>query len=548
MGSTAVGELEAGQLSPSPRRPDIPGACQTIPEILEHAAAEWPEREALVGRHARHDYAALHEVSLRASAVLADLGVACGDRVAACLPNQTEIVVAFLGAMHLGAIWVGVPRILAPPEKAHALADCGASVLLGDRETLDAIAPHRSGLPKLRECLHADVDEGDGDGEWERAVARAKAPTAREAVDPFAPAAIAYTSGTTGRPKGVVHSQHNLILPGAVAASQTDPQAPGVRLGVCLPLTILNLQVLGPLVSFQTGGTCVLMDRVDAPGIAEWVREERVQTFSAVPAMIHGLLTHPDVGPDDLVSLTKPGVGGADLPESFRTLYRERFGCDVMIGYGLTEAPTSVTRSDPTAPPIAGSCGTALPQVEIEIRDEDAARLPAGSVGEVCVRAADDGAWAGVWTPMLGYWNKPEASASAVRDEILYTGDLGRLDDDGNLFITDRKNDLILRGGANVYPAEIERVLHEDPRVAACAVLGQPDERLGEVPVAFVQMEGGADADPSALEVALRERCAAELARYKAPTRYVFVDSLPRNSMGKIVKPALRKQLPLAPS
>ncbi|HKJ24540.1 MAG TPA: AMP-binding protein [Myxococcota bacterium] len=524
-------------LAPSHERPEIPGALQTVADVLDRGFSAEPDAEALVGRHARYRYGELIEESLRAAAVLADLGVRPGDRVAACLPNHTEIVVAFLGAMRVGAVWVGIPQALATPEKLFVLDDCDASVLLADPATHDAVQAHRRELRDLNQILVAEP----GPSEWNLALARAESPAPPEDFDPFGPAAIAYTSGTTGRPKGVVHSQHNLLLPGAVAAAAGE-WPPGFRQGVCLPLTILNLQVLGPLLAFQTRGCCVAMDRVDALGVAEWVRTERIGTFSAVPTMLHDLLTHPQVSPDDLESLVRPGVGGADLPESFRALYRERFGAEVTIGYGLTEAPTSVTRTDPDEPPVPGSCGRALPHVDVVIVDGDGAERPDGEVGEVAVRPARDGAFAGVWTPMLGYWNQPDATKQALRGGMLHTGDLGRLDADGNLFLTDRKNDLILRGGANVYPAEIERVLQDDPRVAACAVVARPDDRLGEVPVAFVQRAAGADAADDALAGALAERCRAELADYKVPVAFHFVDAFPRNAMGKIVKRELRER------
>jgi acyl-CoA synthetase (AMP-forming)/AMP-acid ligase II len=180
--------------------------------------------------------------------------------------------------------------------------------------------------------------------------------------------------------------------------------------------------------------------------------------------------------------------------------------------------------------------------VDVIVVDEDGRERSDGEVGELAVRPARTGPFAGVWTPMLGYWNRPDATRAALAHGLLHTGDLGRVDEDGNVFVTDRKNDLILRGGANVYPAEVERVLHGDARVAACAVVGRPDERLGEVPVAFVQRAEGAAGSDEALADALRACCEAELARYKVPAAFVFVDAFPRNAMGKIVKRALRER------
>jgi acyl-CoA synthetase (AMP-forming)/AMP-acid ligase II len=251
-----------------------------------------------------------------------------------------------------------------------------------------------------------------------------------------------------------------------------------------------------------------------------------------VPTIVHGLLTHPDVDEDDLASLTRPEVGGADCPEEFRELYRKRFGREVLLGYGLTEAPTAVTLERPEGPHLPGCVGPALPHVRVSVRDDAGRELPAGEEGEVCVEPPSDGPWAGFYTPMLGYWNRPEATADALRGGLLHTGDVGALDADGNLFLRGRKGDLIIRGGANVYPAEVERVLHEDARVAACAVLGRPDERLGERVVAYVQAAPGEHLDAEEL----RTHCAQRLARYKIPAEFLFVEDFPRTPMGKIRK------------
>lgn len=470
---------------------------------------ERSDDEALVGRSGRLTYAELDDAAARAARALRSLGIAPGDRVACTLPNDVDIVVALLGTMRLGAIWVGINAALALPEQDYIVHDSGASVYLGRDLPLD---------------------------DWRARCAIESAEPVDAVGDPHAPAAIAYTSGTTGFPKGAIHSRHNLLFVGH-AAKATRQYDPTLRQGVCLPLTLLNLMVLGPLTTFQLRSCLVCIDRVDPVGLAEWIERERVATFSAVPTMVHGLLTHPEVRPEQLATLVRPSVGGADLPESFRALYRERFGTEVTIGYGLTEAPTAVTSTDAAAPPIPGEAGTALPQVEIVIVDDDDHELPAGALGEVCVRAASTGPLANRWTPMLGYWNQPEASARALRAGMLHTGDLGYLDADGHLFIKDRRNDVIIRGGANVYPAEVERVLHAHPSVVACAVVRYPDERLGERVAAFVQLQ------ENVAEAELAAHCAEQLARYKVPDRWEFVDEFPRTAMGKIKKTELAARL-----
>jgi acyl-CoA synthetase (AMP-forming)/AMP-acid ligase II len=314
------------------------------------------------------------------------------------------------------------------------------------------------------------------------------------------------------------------------AARRTHPEE--VAQGVVLPLTILNLFVLGPLQAWQNGSTCVAMDRTDAQGAAEWIERERIGSFAGVPTLVHDLLTHPGVRPEQLASLTQPMVGGATCPEELRALYRARFGRDVAIGYGMTEAPTAVTLAE--GPPVEtpGRCGVALPQIEITIRDEAGRELPAGNEGEICVGPSRRGDWAGSYTPMLGYWKRPDATAQALQQGVYHTGDLGVQEPDGTVYIRGRRNELILRGGANVYPGEVERVLEAHPAVAECAVFGIPDARLGERVVATVVLAPGASAS---VEV-LQDACRAELARYKVPERIAFVEALPRNAMSKVVK------------
>ena len=523
-----------GLTEPS-RRPVIPGGgAQTVAEVLDRVVAEDPQRTALVGRHGRYTYAELDLIVNRAAHAFSALGVKPGDRVAACLANDVDIVIAMLAAARMGALWVGVNRPLAAREKAYILADSGAMLFLALPEYAEEVERERADVPELAHVILSGGDsEGSEPGDASFAGLLASAPDESRpsaSIDPFAPAAIAYTSGTTGFPKGDAHSQHNMLLPGALSAKTN--RYGGVNQGVVLPLTILNLIVLGPLTAFQDGACCVAMDRIDPEGVAAWIREEKIGAFCGVPTILQDLLTHPKVKREDLASLVCPEVGGAVIPEEFRRLYRERFGQAVRIGYGMTEAPTAVTWSDGADSSEPGLCGKAQPYLEIRIQDEEDHPLPAGEVGEICVAPAAHGEWKDVYTPMLGYWNKPEASAEALRGGTYHTGDLGFLSEDGNLFIRGRRNELILRGGANVYPAEVERVLDLDPRVAGSAVFGIPDERLGERVVAAVELEPGEEVTAPEL----LESCRRELAKYKVPSRLVFVDSLPRNAMSKVLK------------
>jgi acyl-CoA synthetase (AMP-forming)/AMP-acid ligase II len=525
---------------PEPKlRPAIPDLSQSVAAVLDPVLSLEPDREALVDRHSRYTYRELDLLVNRAAHAIAALGVTPFERVAMSLGNYADLVIVFLATMRLGAIWVGISRSLAPREKAYILRDSGARVLLSDPGTIALIESERSSgeLPAL---LHAlAIEPGNAHSTWARMIDASRSTDRPDLeIDPFAPAAIAYTSGTTGFPKGAVHSQHNILMPGVV--SRVRQEFPSeMRHGCVLPITILNLMVLGPVLAFQNGSCVVPIDTIDALGLAEFIHKERIGHFAGVPTILYDLLTHPQVEREDLRTLVRPLVGGAECPEALRKEYRERFGCDVTIGYGMTEAPTAVTMTDGKSPLLPGLCGSALPHVDIHIVDESDRELGVNEVGEICVAPAGSGPLASVYTPMLGYWRQPDATAKALERGWFHTGDLGLVDEQGRLFIRGRRNDLILRGGANVYPAEVERVLMEDARVAACAVIGRPDARLGERVVAAIELKPGANAGAEELQ----EYCRKALARYKVPEEIVFVEAFPRNAMGKIVKHELKKAM-----
>jgi acyl-CoA synthetase (AMP-forming)/AMP-acid ligase II len=413
--------------------------------------------------------------------------------------------------MRLGAVWLGINKALAPPEKRFLIDDAGAAILLCDDDVGD-LGVHTVGLEL-----------------WRAAVAAAAGGAIGIDVDPMAPAGIAYTSGTTGHPKGAVHSQHGMLAPGTVLVESRGYDAT-LRKGDCFPLTILNMAVLTTLLVGQAGGTSIVMDRIDAAGVAEWIRTERVTTWNGPPALLHSLATTDSVTATDLSSLTEVWTGGADCPEAIRSAFERKFGLPVLATYGLTEAPTVVSIDPRDGSHAAGASGVPLPHLAVRIAGPSGETLPAGETGEICVAPADDR-----YRLMLGYWERPEATAEALAGGELHTGDLGFLDADGVLHLRDRKGLVIIRGGANVYPAEVERVLLEAPGIAACAVLGVPDERLGERVVALVELTDGADLD----EAAVRDHCLASLAKYKVPERVVAVGAFPRNAMGKIIRTEL---------
>ncbi|MFT4520757.1 MAG: long-chain acyl-CoA synthetase [Halioglobus sp.] len=534
-------DYAAHGLIESPIKLPLPGnGPQTIGAILDRHLVENAHRPALVGRSARYSYGELHRQVARATAAFQQRGIRPYDRIAACLPNDVDIVVALLACARAGAIWVGVNRPLAAPEKAAILLDSGASLYLTDPEGCAQIKPQLKGLPALQEVLCADRDSPNSS--WHELLqAVSPGDAQRVAVDSFEPAAIAYTSGTTGTPKGAVHSHHNILLPGAI---EVDKGSYGVECpqGVMLPLTILNLMVLAPMVAFQDGSYCVCMDSLKPEDVARWVRDERVGHFASVPTVIQDLLTSPKVDPQDLATLGRPDIGGAGIAENIQTLYRERFGRKMTVAYGMTEAPTIVTRTDPDKAPEEELCGRAVAQIEIRIVDEKDQGVAQGEIGEICVLPAGTGAYANIYTTMLGYWDRPKVTVASLAGGMYHSGDLGYLDESGQLYIRGRQNDLIIRGGANVYPAEVERVLVAHPGIKDAAVLGMEDARLGQRVVAAVEiLDTAATVEQTAqLTDEIQSYCQQHLARYKVPEQIRFVEQLPRNAMNKIVKPKLK--------
>lgn len=520
-----------GLVPPGARCP-VPGPCQTIAELLVPQLERDASAPALAGRFSRLTYGELDGAVNAAAAAMRERGIAAGDRVAMALANHPELVIAFLATQRIGAVWVGMNPALAPAEKRRLLGIAAPALLLCDGDTATQLADTNVAV--------LEVTPGQS-SQWSEALAQHRGALAPQVdFDPFAPAAIAFTSGTTGTPKGVVHSQHNLCVVAEARLQQVPEQNASVD-GVALPLTILNVMTISTLTSLRSGGLSVLIDTLHPPELARRIAQERIGSMQMASPTLYDLLNNPSIAHEDLATLTSPGVGGAHVSDGLRDQYEQLFGREAMFGYGLTEAPTAVAAMRIDRPRRPGSSGLPLAHLEIGILDEGGRAVTSGGQGEICVRARDEGKWAGVYTPMLGYWRKPDETAHALRGGWLHTGDFGLIDEAGELHVKDRATDLILRGGANVFPVEIERAILQVPGVAACSVVGLPDDRLGERIAVALELAAGSDGE-DVLRSA-QTLCAAQLARYKRPEEWHVLDALPRNAMGKVVKSRLLAHL-----
>jgi long-chain acyl-CoA synthetase len=501
--------------------------------LADAALARHGDREALFFEGVWHRSGALAERSRRVAAGLIEAGVRPGDRVAVLMANCPEVGITYAAVWRAGAVVTPVIFLVSAAELGHILADSGATALVTTPELLATALEAARATPSLGFVAVA----GDGGAASSSGGTRVLPFDELEAVEPVPNvaredgdlAALMYTGGTTGRAKGVMLSHRSLYTSAQAAVQLTH--VPGVtRALVPLPLSHsygLIVSVAG--MHAPEPGVAVLMRWFDPEEWLRLVAEHGVHLSTLVPSMIQMLLAQP-LERHDLSSLHHITSGAAPLAADVREEFERRVpGVEILEGYGLTET-SAIATTNPSGRRRAGSVGIPLPGLGIRIVDGDGHALPAGEDGEICVRAP--------WL-MAGYWNAPDVTASTLVDGWLLTGDIGHLDADGYLTIVDRKKDLIIRGGFNVYPRDVEDVLLSHPAVAAAAVVGRPDARLGEEVVAFVELRPSAPATSEEL----LEHARARLAATKYPREVHVVDRIPLTSVLKVDRKALRATL-----
>ncbi|MDE2398943.1 MAG: long-chain fatty acid--CoA ligase [Burkholderiales bacterium] len=496
---------------------------------MAQRALRTPERKALTFEGVSWTYAELQQRIDRLAALLRSRGVKRGERVGFLGHNQPAFFETMFAAARLGAIFVPLNFRLSGPELAYIIGDAGLHTLIVD-------APHRPVIDGVRAGLACrDFWSADSAAEGWPAIGAAQAATpplaAGEAVDQDEVAVIMYTSGTTGRPKGAMLTHGNLWWNNTNAMHTISIQADDLALVVAPLFHIGGLNVT-TLVIWQMGGHLLLHRGFDPQRFIADVVAYRVTTTFAVPAMLLFVSQRPEFVSADLSSLRMVVCGGAPVPEPLLRLYAER-GVPINQGYGLTETSPMVTFLAPEwGMAKLGSAGRTPLFTEVRIVDAAGATVTEPLArGEVLVRGPNI---------MKGYWRNPEATAAAIDPEgWFHSGDIGYLDAEGFLYIADRLKDMLISGGENVYPAEVESVLYAHPAVAEVAVIGQPDPQWGEAVVAVVALEPGAKLELEELRAWAEER----LARYKLPRRLEIVPALPRNPAGKVLKFELRQRL-----
>ncbi|OLF18543.1 acyl-CoA synthetase [Actinophytocola xanthii] len=477
-----------------------------------------PDQVAVVGEGREWTYRQLHERATRFAHALAGLGVGAGDRVAYLGPNHVAFLETLFGTAKLGAIFVPLNTRLTPNELAYMLADSGAAVLVH----APSHAEHADALRGMVRIPHVvDLDE------HARLVAQAPVEPLDEPVGQDEVAMIMYTSGTTGHPKGAALTHGNIQWNSVNLLIDVDLAGDEVTL-VNAPMfhvAALNQTVLPTMLK---GGTVVLMPAFDPEGTLELIERHRVTYLFGVPAIFAAVAASRRWAEADLSSVRTLICGGAPVPHQVITTYQER-GLVFLQGYGLTESsPSASFLRTRESREKAGSAGTPCFFTDMRVVGPDGEQVPPGTPGEVVLHGPN---------VMRGYWGKPAETAAVLSaDGWLRTGDVAVSDEDGYLYVRDRIKDVIISGGENVYPAEVEDALHKHPAVADCAVIGVADERWGEVGRAVVVLREGAGARPEELLEFLDGR----IARYKIPKSVTFAGALPRTASGKLLKSQLR--------
>ncbi|WP_328630335.1 FadD3 family acyl-CoA ligase [Streptomyces sp. NBC_00356] len=512
----------------------------SIPNVVRRAAAQYGDAPALVDASTRWSFRELDRRMTRAVRAALALGVSPGDRVGICAPNCAEWIVAALAVQGAGGIVVPLNTRFKAAELAYILRRSGAKALFAapflGTDYVAELRKHEPELDALRTTVSLADERGDADLSWNdfldsgESVDEGAAQASIDRVTPETVSDIMFTSGTTGHPKGVVLTHGQSLRAYGWMAEQYTFRTGDVFL-VVPPFFHCFGYKAGWLASFLHGVTVVPMAVFDAGRALELIERERVSIMLGPPTIFQDLLAAPDRARRDTSSLRISMTGGTTIPEQLIHAMKNELSFDiVMSAYGLTEASALVTttRLGDSPATVARGNGRRIPDVDVRIVDDEGRPVPAGGTGEIQVRG---------YTVTSGYWDEPEATAAAIGDDgWLRTGDIGGLDEEGNLAVVDRKKDMFIVGGFNAYPAEIERLLLGYGPVAEAAVIGVPDQRLGEVGCAYLVLRPGETA--TAADVIAWSR--ANMANFKVPRDVRFVDHLPRNASRKVLKHELR--------
>jgi long-chain acyl-CoA synthetase len=496
--------------------------------MLGEAARQYRDKTAIALGDERVSYAQLDEESNKAARALTSLGVNKGDRVAMLLPNGLEFITIYFGIVKVGAIAVPLDTKYKPAELAVLFNDCQPKMLAVESSLLPQIVPVLPGWPSVERVIETGADYTGQFLEYRALVAASSAALPDVDIMPGDTAHIAYTSGPTLRPRGVVLSHGSLVAEAKISADGFQQTEEDIAALFALPLHHAFGLVVILFTSIYKGSTVVVLSGLSVNNLMALIEREKVTMFMGVPfvhTMVVNWLEQEGVK-YDLSSLRLCGSAGSALPITIARKYQESLEMDIVDFWGLTESSGHVTCTAIGDALKPGCVGRTLPGWELKIVDDEGYEMPPKQPGEIAVRGPI----------MTGYYRQPEATAEAIKDGWLYTGDLGMVDEKDDVFLTGINKDMINAKGQNIYPSDIEEVLRSYPAVAEAAVVGVPDKVRGQIIRAVIQLKDGQVAE----EPSLKRLCLDRLANYKVPKQFVFVEAMPRTATGDINKDALR--------
>lgn len=463
----------------------------------------------------------------RMAAVLTAHGVKEGDHVVVMMPNCPEVTAAFQAVWKIGAVIIPITPMLNAREAGYIIENSDSKVAITNPVLAQRVKDATASNPDFKDLLVV------GETSVEGAVNIAAEIEAATAVETLADrsddelALLLYTSGTTGHPKGVMLTHGNMYSNANAASklSQIDPFASFLSV---LPLSH-SFGVMTMNVGHILGSQAALLTHFDVAQVHQVIQDYKVERFAAVPTMFTYMINFPERDKFDVSSLVKVHSGGAALPNEVRLQFQDMYSCEVSEGYGLSETSPTATGYGEGEDYRVGSVGKSIPGVDVQIMDAEMNTLPAGEPGEICIKGPN---------VMKGYWKNEAATTDAMRGDWFRSGDVGYMDEDGFVYITDRTKDLVIKGGENISPREIEEAIHSHPSVSECAVIGIPDEKYGENICAVVALKPGQEATESEIQA----HAGKFVTKYKIPGSVVFQSFLPKNPIGKILKKDLRTQ------
>ncbi|MEK4425785.1 long-chain-fatty-acid--CoA ligase [Solibacillus sp. FSL K6-1523] len=494
-----------------------------IVHTLLESTKKAPNHSAIVYKNETKTYSELTQQMLQLAGGFKRVGIKKGAHVGMMISNRPEYIITYYALLAVGATVIPINPLFKRDELTYILINSDAEALIFDTNSIKTVQNAMNELENVKTFIYLGENQSADMLSWQDLSKDEPLKEIAE-LDSEDLAQIIYTSGTTGRPKGAMITQGNINWMSKTCLAMSN-LTPNDRILLVLPLYHAYAKLQGMVAPFRIGATVYLEERFYPDEILTMIAEEKITNFMGVPTMYAMFVNSPKITEYDYSSLKYCGSGGASLPLEIMEKVNKLMGVEVMEGYGQTESTVMISRTRKDGERRPGSVGLPIPGIELKIVDTEGNEVTSDNIGEIIFRGPN---------AMKGYYKKPEETSQTIKNGWVYTGDLGRIDDQGHIYIVDRRKEMIIRGGFNVYPREVEEVLYTHKAVVECAVIGEADPIFGEEIAAFIVTKEAIDKD------SIISFCKEHLVHYKVPRNIYFIDELPKNATGKIMKNAIK--------